>query len=346
MRRSPPGDFVPGREGLWVPARLAPKQLTVGPAFFGGGQAPSFHLLLENGGSLLQENSSFILLESSTALPYLDGYTTNLWGAYSIDQLFSTYFGNALTAVNLSNSASAGIGFAGRSLDTTALATLSGGTATCVVSEFLNQFGAAGNKLVAAGSARPQVANAGVYSGKLVFDGIASVLNSAANSSGVNTAFTIILRGNYRAPSATNGILCELSANFNQNKGYAASWSSNVLSLGIHDDTTQTNTDYWTSNFNSASPANNIQAYRFDKTQPNSTLSSQLFVNGVLQTRNSNSDAGTVGNTPFGSFPHYVGARGAGTLFSTLDLHTVLIYEGVVSNADIASISSILAQLP
>jgi hypothetical protein len=40
-----------------------------------------------------------------------------------------------------------------------------------------------------------------------------------------------------------------------------------------------------------------------------------------------------------------LGARNRSSLFAALDVHTALIYEGALSDADVASISSIIAAL-
>jgi len=270
----------------------------------------------------------------------LDGYVTNLWGAFSISKLLSSYGGDALTAVNTNTTASAGIGFSGSSLDTAALATLSGGTDTCVVSEYLNQEGTSARKFTAAGTTRPRIVNSGVYDGKLVFDGTNDAMVGGANS-GTPTAFTIFIRGLLRTTGTQ--IILEHSTNFNSNDSAVAYYDSGSLSVGNHK--TAGAGGYYRSDFSGIYPNNNVHAWRLDRDVVlGGAAGAACFVNGALQTRTANGDVNTMGGN-YAADIWYLAARAGTSLPSPIDLHTLLIYEGVVSDADIAAISSILLAL-
>lgn len=269
----------------------------------------------------------------------LDAYTANLWGAYSIAKLLSSAT-DAITAVNTNTSGSATIGFSGDTLDTAALATLSGGTDTCVVSEYLNQEGTTARKLTAAGSTRPRIVNAGVYDGKLVFDGSDDAMVAGANSSGSNDSFTIFIRGLLR--STGTQIILEHSADYNSNDGAVAYYDAGALSIGSH---YVTGNAFYRSDFAGVYPNNNVHAWKLQRGSGlGGVAASKCFVNGSLQTRSGNGDLSVMGAN-FAATLWYLAARAGTTLPSPLDLHTLLIYEGAVSDADIAAISAILLAL-
>jgi hypothetical protein len=270
----------------------------------------------------------------------LDGYVTNLWGAFSISKLLSSYGGDALTAVNTNTAASAGIGFSGSSLDTAALATLSGGTDTCVVSEYLNQEGTSARKFTATGTTRPRIVNSGVYDGKLVFDGTNDAMVGGANS-GTPTAFTIFIRGLLRTTGTQ--IILEHSTNFNSSDSAVAYYDSGSLSVGNHK--TAGAGGYYRSDFAGVYPNNNVQAWRLDRDVVlGGAAGAACFVNGALQTRTANGDVNTMGGN-YAADIWYLAARAGTSLPSPLDLHTILIYESALSDADVTAISAILLAL-
>lgn len=268
----------------------------------------------------------------------LDGYVTNLWGAFSIAKLLSSAT-DALTAVNTTSSASATIGFSGSALDTAALATLAGSD-SCVVSAFINQQGTTARNFGQATAAnRPRIVNAGVYDGKLVFDGTNDAMSSGA-ASGTPTGFTVFFRGTQR--TTTTQILLEHSTNYNSNASMVAYYDAGSMSVGVHN----AGAPVARSDFAGMFPNANVHAWRGDRTGPGggSVNTTALFVNGTRQTRTGNGDSGTITGS-YTAQTWYLGGRAATSLFASIDLHTLLIYESAVSDADIAAISAILLAL-
>lgn len=269
----------------------------------------------------------------------LDGYVTTMWGAYSISKLLSSST-SALVAVNTTSSASATIGFSGNSLDTAALATLAGAN-TCVVSEFLNQEGTSARKFAQATSAnRPRIVNAGVYDGKLVFDGTNDTMLSGA-ASGTPQGFTVFMRGTQR--TTVTQIVLEHSPNYNSNDACIVYYDVGALSVGVH---RITGSGVYRSDYTGAFINANVQAYAMSGAAGGGAANARMFINGVLQSRTGNGDSGVVSASNMGSFAWNLASRNQASTFAALDLHTLLIYESILSNGDITAISGIVAALP
>jgi hypothetical protein len=269
-----------------------------------------------------------LLAGGSSSAGALDAWTANLWGAYSISKLIGSATSTSTATIGFNSSGG---------LDTTSLASLAGSNSV-VVTEFANQQGTSTRKLTATGTQRPRIVNAGTYDGKLVFDGTNDGLVSGVSSTGANTGVTVFIRGLQRTTTGTQ-IMTELSSNFNTASGMAVYYDSANLAVGAHAP------GFGTSNFSGSFLNSNVHAYSVDRTAANSTLGERLFINGTLQTRTGNSDTAPPPTSSFGALPWYVGCRGQASLYAALDLHTFVIYETKLSDADVASISAIIAAL-
>jgi len=283
-----------------------------------------------------------LLMAASSGPVYLDAYTTNLWGAYSLAKLLTTSSSGAVDAINTTSSSTANIGWgADNGLDQAALATL-GSSNSVAVTAFKNQQGTAGRDFGANTSAlRPAIYTSGSYLGSIQFDGSTDGMVSAANS-GTPTAFTVFFRGKLR--TAGTNMLLEHSINYNGGKYCAAFYDSSAMQVGFHSGASAAN-QYAVSKFNGLYPNDTVQMWRFDRAQSLGALSTRLAVNGSLQTRSSSNDVGTV-DANFAAAAWYLGSRAQSSIFAPINVHTLLIYEGAVSDADAAAISSIIASLP
>lgn len=289
--------------------------MNVGPAFFGASGA-------------------------GTTWP-LDPYTSNLWTAMSVRRVLSSAV-NAFTVRRTSDSVIQDIGFdVGGAVDAASLLAFLGannGTAHA----WANQGATSANGFGTATTTRqPACATAGVSNGKLVFDGTDDLISSGA-SSGTPSAFTVFLRGLLRSTSGTQ-IILEHSANYNSNNSAVAYYDSAKMSVGVHDTAPG---GYARSDFNTDYPNNNVQCWRYDRTQVTGAAMSKLFINGAAETRDANGDSGTLPDSTFSAQAWRLGARNGAASPAALDAHTLLIYEAALSDGDVAAISAIVAGLP
>lgn len=273
----------------------------------------------------------------------LDNYQSGLWSALSISCLLTAWINSRTLEVRRSSdNALSDIGFlANGVLDTAALATFLG-SSDGFVRTFTNQQGTSNNGFdqTAANADQPKIATAGSSLGFVQFDGTSDYLRSGVASSGVNPAFMVFLRGKLR--STGTQVVLENSTNYNSSNAAVAYYDVGALSLGIH---ATSPTGYSRSDFSGAFPNDTTQCYRYDRAASGGANQAVLFINGVKQTRTGNGDIPTQPSGNFNGNVWYLGARGTPTLFSPLNLHTLLVYESALSDADCATISNILAAL-
>lgn len=272
----------------------------------------------------------------------LASYTTGLWAAMSVAKLFSAATKSMVvydtTATTTHNSQ-----FAGSTTDSADLATF-GGAHTLTVAELTNQHTSGVTRFDGASTPTkyPTVVNAGSYLGKLQFDGSSDVLASASASGGPS-AYTVFLRGKLRSTSSAT--IIQTDTDYTSAKNAIAYYDSGNLVVAIH--LSAGGADYAVSNFSGAAPNNNVHCYRWDRTQATGALQAVLFIDGVKQTRTSSGDLGTLtGQGNFAAKTWYLAAKPGASLFSDMDVHTCLIYESALSDADCTAISNIVAALP
>lgn len=290
--------------------------MNVGPAFFGGA-----------GGS-------------GVTWP-LDSYTTNLWTAMSVRRVL-TSAGNAYTVRRTSDSVIQDIGFDSMgAIDAGALLAFLGAS-NGTVHAWANQESDSTHGFGTATTTRqPACATAGISDGKVAFDGTDDLISSGATS-GTPSAFTVFFRGLLRSTVGTQ-ILLEHSSNYNSNNSAIAYYDSAKMSVGVHDTAPG---GYSRSDFNTDYPNNNVQCWRYDRAQATSAAMSKLFINGSAETRDANGDSGTLPDSTFAAQAWRLGARNGAASPAALDVHTMLIYETALSDADVAAISTIVAGLP
>lgn len=271
----------------------------------------------------------------------IDAYTTGLWAAYSVRKILSAYAGDAMEVRESAGSTLADIGFAAGGLDIAALATHVG-SADGSVRTWYNQEGTAGRDLQQTTSgAQPGCATYGVFPGVVAFDGVDDLMPTSG-SSGTPTGFTVFFRGRLRSTGGSP-VLLEHSSNYNSNDAAIAYYDSSLMSVGVHG--TGGGGGYSRSDF-TAYPNETVHAWRFDRSQAASVDMTRLFASGVPQVRGGNGDAGTLPSGSFGAHAWYLGARSGAVGPAPLDVHTLLIYESALSDADVAAICAILAALP
>ena len=272
-----------------------------------------------------------------TPIPFED-VKTGLWGAFSLSRLYADST-PAIQAINLNTGVQSAIGFKpDGSFDTDQLSTLSGGTDSVAVINFNNQLGDIDKRFAGATvQLRPKIAVDGVYANSIRFDYSAM---SGQDFSGTHSAYTVFMRGKLRETSGS-GVLLELGTNFNSTNSVMILSTNGKISVNIH---TASGDVYDASDYDTTLN-NQVHAYRIDRSQAAAEDRAVQFVNGVRKTRISGSVEGTTGPT-FANAIWYLGARVAGSIYSTLDLHTLMIYTTPLTDAQIAGISASINALP
>lgn len=269
----------------------------------------------------------------SSALP-LDGRTTGGWAALSINKLVTAYAGMCLRVRRSSDNAESDIGFVSNVVDVSTMLAFCGASDGFVVNIY-DQFGLGHFFFQTASLAtQPKIVAAGVYLGKIVFDGVDDILISTTQSTSPSVpALSIFLRGTDRSP-ATTQVPYELSQDFSsQIGGVLASVASNYLSA-VGDVITNLQLMFATV------LSGTVMGSRFDRTQVAPSDIINMWMSGVHLT--AFSTAGSMTFAFFAPNTWYLGSRSS-ALPCALDLTTFVIYEAALVDADMVAYSIALA---
>ena len=273
----------------------------------------------------------------------LDGFTTNIWGAFGLKKLVGPYTGPALRLRRASNDAEQDIGFTGDALNLVAMAAFANFDVLFVVTWY-DQSGN-GNHLTQSTKAKqPRIYDGGGvgYFGHLFFDGTDDQMDTTATS-GTPTAFTVFVSATTNDLTPTK-IIFEHSNDAGSNKGaaaYTGSPTSNKQLLLMGSPPSGYMQNYFA--IGTLPNGTDVNAYRFDRTQAAEADRATLFVAGSQQTRDGAASSGSfdVGST-FDSEAWHIGARADGSLQQFIDYRAFVIYESAKSDSDISSISAAL----
>jgi len=265
----------------------------------------------------------------------LDGYTTGLWGAYSLRRRLRTgYSGPILQARRSSDNAVMDIGLVGNYLDTNTLYAFLDNSQGFLTTIY-DQSGAGNHFTQATATAQPKLSMGTPTKAYISFDGAGDIMQSPVFGSGASGA-TIFFSGNM--PTTGDQALLESSANYNANSNtllvyYAvAEGGFNVATHGV-------SSNYARSSFGDVRPSNNVHAYRIDRNAAAFIDKTSLFVDGIKQTRTGNADTGSISGG-FSPNTLYWACRSGGALTSQLDAHDLCIYASALSDVDIAAVST------
>lgn len=268
----------------------------------------------------------------------LDAYTANLWAVCSLKKLITTYAGPCLRIRRSSDNAEQDINFIAGVVDI-ASATAFCGASNGFVTKFYDQFITAHHFQQTTNANQPQVVTAGVWnaSGMLEFDGTSDsfVSNTA---SGAPSAFTVFLRGTARAFGTQ--IILEQSPDYNTGRFSAIVYDMGLLTIGIHSGAAFS-ANYSSSDFTGKFPNNDVSCYRMDRAQPLNIDQTVLFTNGTKQARFGNIFTGVLDAT-YTASAWNLASRNQTSLFSSLNVHTLVIYEDAKTDGVVSSISTIL----
>lgn len=268
---------------------------------------------------------------------YLDGYTSGIWGVYSIKKKISAYSGNAVRVRRSSDNAEQDIGLTGDALDSASLAAFVGSDSAYVTTMY-DQSGS-GHHLVQTDAAKqPRIVDAGVYDGFVRFAGTDDCFQSNT-ASGTPSGITAFLRGKLRAVGGVVDIYLEHTADGLSNAGVAVFYAAGSASMNLG--TGPIGTARVISRWTSVVPNDNVHCYRVDRTQTPGSNVAVWFLNGVKTARDSSDDAGAIAGN-FASGLWNVGARDNGSFGAQLNLDTLVLYEAAKSDADCTAISALV----
>jgi hypothetical protein len=271
-----------------------------------------------------------------------DSYTTNLRTAISLRRLVTSWVAPGLQMRNASTNALTDIPFlADGTLSAAAISAACGG-ADGAVQAWYNQVipSSFGVDQVSSNAFQPLIATAGAYLGAVRFDGVNDYFNTGSGMHAGAAALTIYFRGVLRTQVGTQTIL-EHSSNHTANESMAVFAQGSDMAVAVND----VGTGYVKSNFAGSYPNNNVHCWRVDRSETTGALMARLYINGVLQTRSSNNDTGSLPGATFDSHTWYFGSKNGASEFAALDAHTLLIYQEAHSAATIAEISQLVSVL-
>lgn len=264
----------------------------------------------------------------------LDGFTTSIYGAYSLRKVLTAYAGNCFQVRRSSDSTALDIGFTAAGVfDAAALLTFVG-AGNGFISKWYDQSGNTHDAVQATTTKQPAIVTSGVVLRGITFDGTDDAL-SPATASGATSGCTCFAKGN--SESGSGYFVC-LSPTYDTTSGWAMYRSSNQIQYGLG----QTGASGFSTLGANINGAGQVLTFRGDRTQTTHATKAVLFSAGTKLTADQDfSNALPTGN--FGSQSYGIGGVPTGTAFSlTGDLDTIVIYETAMSDANIDRVSRLI----
>lgn len=266
---------------------------------------------------------------SGSSVTYLDSLATTPRCVLSLRKLISTAT-NCIRIRRSSDNTEQDIGFSGNSVDTAAISSFVGSNSAFVVTWY-DQTGNAEHANQATAANQPRIVNAGVYDGKLVFDGTNDSLMITSLTMGSQYAAAYFKS---RITSSGTNIIFEQSTNYNVNS----------QSFVIFRDT-PTGGPLFSASRNSTS-ASDFRNQAFPATlNPGSLAQFSVLLDrstsgtAEIQAFQGGSQlSATVIGTPaeqtgnYSSYDLYIGARAGTSLFNAMELETAVFYNANTSS--------------
>lgn len=261
---------------------------------------------------------------------YLESLAVLPRAVLSLRKLVSTAT-SAIRVRRSSDNTEQDIGFTGDALDTASLLAFVG-AGSAYVTIWYDQSGNGLNATQATAASQPRIVNAGVYDGKIVFNGTSNSLKIAGCSISTSDKFAIYTKM-AMASTAAIQVISELSINYNTQGGSAllVYAESGTFRVGM------SNTDWWTM---ASIPSLSQLSVMVDRALGINAGEKRVYSGGTLLPRSGTNSLEVTGN--FGAFDLYIGARAGASLFAAMELETHVIY---VADTDSirTSIESIVA---
>lgn len=308
-----------------------------GKWFFGASVTPSLYARLAASSMLVYEAKHLapqVATISSSITPAIqggiDGLTTGIWGIWSLRKQLSAYAGKCINVRRSSDNTTQDIGFVGRLLDTAALLTFVGANSG-FVTKMYDQSGLSHDISQGTAANQPRIVNAGVVDPGVTFDGSNDFFASAASTS-ATTKFTLFCKGVYTIASL--GIVFESSAAYNSNNGNAFYYSGSQAVVGCGGTAPNQSAEQFNTNF-----SNQVLCAAIDRSQTTNATQAKMYSGGSLMVADTNGSSGAVPSGNSGTAPWFIGGRSGGTLPSAGPFETFVIYEALISDANIDRIS-------
>lgn len=272
--------------------------------------------------------------------PYaLDAFVVGGWSACYFARLLTGWSGACMRIRRSSDNAETDIGFANRFVASGAAVAFAGAGDAFLVTLY-DQFGLGNHLTNSTASKQPRVVASGVWDGFARMDATNDFLVSTSTSGGANTAFTAFLRGTLRNTASVQ-MLVEHTVDTNSNDG--ADYYSNTgpitgFAVARNTSAQSVGATVAANNFDGS-----VSTLRCDVGEAAAADRVKIYKSGVYQANGS-----SVTGSPTGAFAnasYYIGARGGVSLFASLNLLGVVIYQGSAGlpNARISAISDALA---
>jgi hypothetical protein len=258
----------------------------------------------------------------------LDAYTTDLWGAYSLDKLLSAYAGPCVRVRRSSDDAEQDIGFSAGVIDSAALLAFAG-AGDALIRTWYDQSGGGKHLTQTVSSSRqPKIVDQGVFIPEVEWDGVNDSLTSPA--SGTPTGVTVYLAGRDRVVGDRMLMHWTGQTQIATTTVGGTPYRLRALIAGAQ-----------TVDYESAMARDNTTfAYVFDRTQATLATEHAAYVNGVQLTAAASSGSTVTG--AFSSAVWHIGSDSSSANCSRLSARSLLIYEAAHSSGTVAAISAIV----
>jgi Alpha-L-arabinofuranosidase B, catalytic len=276
------------------------------------------------------------LITPSVFFDAFTGFTTNLFGLYSLRRQLAAYgTGKSIQVRRSSDNTTQDINLLSSGLlDVASMLTFVGAN-NGFVSKLYDQSGNTNDFSQATAANQPQIVASGVYLGWIQFDGSNDFLATAA-SGPTTTIYDVYVKAMLR--SITDTVLLELSTNDNTNDAFLIEPGiSGNYGIELHG--TAGGGGFAGSQY-ALNQVWNVICALYDRTQATGALKSRLANGGLLFTRTANNDGGTLPSGNFTANPFFLGARSGGVGGSPLNLESLAIRSATVDSiADVNRIS-------
>jgi hypothetical protein len=263
-----------------------------------------------------------------------------MWGIYSLRKRMSSYSGSGIRVRRSSDNAEFDIGFA--SDGTLDIASLSSyvGSGDGYVTKWYDQSGFTNNFAQTISSLQPSVMTSGVYSGKIIFDGVSQRLDSS-NSSGTPTDVSIYAFANIRNLTGQEQILLSLAPNFNITASLALIIPpTGNFQVAIHAPTGGS----IASLIYGFQPSGNVVGQITFRNGSTPTDKIKTYLDGVLKAFTTNASSADISlvSGPYVANPWYLGSNFSGAGPAALDVTDLVIYETGHSATSVQAITTII----
>ncbi len=289
-------------------------------------------------GAVVQQLMSYGASAPAPTTGLLDGHTTSLWAARGLALLITGYAGPLVRIRDSTTTTEYDIypASGGTGIDTSAISANIGSNSATVTTVY-DQSGNGRNWVQATTTKQPRIVNAGVYDGKLVFDGSNDCMTTSVGLSGTAT-INVHIYGNLRSTSATT-IVMEQSADFGAN---SVSWAVYCESSTYKTVTASLAGGSSQSKAYGTALANDVWGHQFDNTAATGANSASYNGGALLaSTRNVNA---SMGSSNFTNYALNLGSRNNGaSLASQLDWKADALYSDGRTPTEILQINTALA---